>query len=255
MRILLSNDDGVESRGIEALVKALYQRHEVVVSAPLEQQSGMSHALTVGAYMELVADRRLAASYGIEAWGVGGTPTDSVKLYLEALADRKPEVVISGINHGANLATDILYSGTVGAALEGFLHGIPSFAVSLDIRSEITYEEAAEMFAAYLEQIMSDWQKQEEPKSFLYNLNYPQRLAGGSPQYIMSRQGGRDYANAFRREERADGRIFYSVAGEIMDTDKGEATDIYAAEAGYVAVTPLIADMTDYRALDERLQK
>lgn len=255
MRILLSNDDGVESRGIEALVKALHQKHEVVVSAPLEQQSGMSHALTVGASMELVADKRLAESYGIEAWGVGGTPTDSVKLYLEALAEKKPEVVISGINHGANLATDVLYSGTVGAALEGFLHDIPSFAVSLDIESELTYDEAAGMFVAYLEQTMCAWHKQEEPKAFLYNLNYPKKLAGGMPQYVLSRQGGRDYANAFQREERADGRVFYKVAGEIMDTDKGEATDIYAVESGYVAVTPLITDMTDYRALDERLQK
>lgn len=255
MRILLSNDDGIESRGLEALVRALHADHEVVLAAPLQQQSGMAHALTVRRPMELVRGNRLEEKYGVEAWAIGGTPTDSVKLYLEALAGVKPDLVVSGINHGANLATDILYSGTVGAALEGFLHEIPSFAVSLDIDSEISYEEAAVIFAAYMGEVLAEHSSTGEKSAFLYNVNFPRRFSEAGPEFVLSRQGGRDYKNAFQREERPDGRVFYTMGGDICDTDKGEATDIYAVEAGFIAVTPLIADMTDYKALDERLQK
>ena len=156
MRILISNDDGIQAKGLESLVKAFCARkHTVIVSAPARQQSGMAHALNVGRPLELVRGEELAAKYGIEAWAVDGTPTDSVKLYLEALAEEKPDVVVSGINHGANLATDILYSGTVGAAMEGMLHDIASFAVSMDVDSTISYEEAAEEFATILERVMT----------------------------------------------------------------------------------------------------
>ena len=104
MRILISNDDGIQAKGLESLVKAFCAReHTVVVSAPARQQSGMAHALNVGRPLELIRGEALAEKYGIEAWAVDGTPTDSVKLYLEALAEEKPDVVVSGINHGANL--------------------------------------------------------------------------------------------------------------------------------------------------------
>lgn len=250
MRILIGNDDGVEARGLEALVKALHQDHEVIVAAPLHQQSGMSHALTIGDSMELVKNEHLAKLYGIEAWGVDGTPVDGVKLYLEELGKEKNvDVVLSGINNGANLATDILYSGTVGAAREGFLHDLPAFAISLDAKSEISFDEAAAIFKDYLEETMA-----EHSHPFLYNINFPQSFQDRQPEFLFSRQGRRDYLNAFIRQEK-DGRIFYTVAGEIYDTDKGEATDIYATEQGFISVTPLITDLTDYQLLDERLAK
>lgn len=244
MRILIGNDDGIEAQGLEALVAVLAREHEVIVAAPLTQQSGMAHALTVGDRMELREGTRLKEKYGIEAWGVGGTPTDGIKLYMEELGkDKKIDVVISGINHGANLATDILYSGTVGAAMEGFLHDISAFAVSLDADSDISFEEAAELFAGFLTKIM-----QEGKAPCLYNINFPRSFGGKKPEFRFSRQGRRDYLNAFKRVEE-DGRVFYSVAGEIYDTDKGEGTDIYACESGFVAVTPLISDLTDWLVL------
>lgn len=250
MRILISNDDGIEARGLEALVKALTKEHTVIVSAPARQQSGMAHALNVGRPMELLKGERLCRQYGIEAWAVDGTPTDSVKLYLEAIAEEKPDVVISGINHGANLATDILYSGTVGAAMEGILHDISSFAISLDMDSTISYEEAAEIFAAHLDRILA-----EEKQPLFWNINFPRAFQGGRPQFVFGRQGKRDYHNAFQRELREDGRVFYTVAGEIFDTDKSKSTDIYAVEAGYIAVTPLMVDLTDYMELEKKLNR
>jgi 5'-nucleotidase len=140
LRILLSNDDGIKAAGIEALVRALHKEHEVIVSAPMKQQSGMSNALTIGSPIEVARDKVLEEKYGIEAWAVGGTPADSAKLYIEAFMtkDRPVDLVVSGINHGANLATDIIYSGTVGAAMEGYFHDIPSFALCLDTASKLT---------------------------------------------------------------------------------------------------------------------
>ncbi len=251
MRILLSNDDGIKAAGIEALVRALHKEHEIIVSAPMKQQSGMSNALTIGTPIEVARDKMLEEKYGIEAWAVGGTPADSAKLYIEAFMtkDRPVDLVVSGINHGANLATDIIYSGTVGAAMEGYFHDIPSFALSLDAASKLTYDEAAEIFARDLAKLMPD-----DGKVFLYNVNFPLFLKDGLPQYVYGRQGKRDYLNAFTREER-DGKVYYTMAGEVYDSDKGSATDIYATEQGYISITPLVADMTDYVALDQRLEK
>jgi len=250
LRILISNDDGIDSRGLEALVRALSPKHTVVVSAPARQQSGMAHALNVGRPLELLRGERLREAYGIEAWAVDGTPTDSVKLYLEAIAEEKPDVVVSGINHGANLATDILYSGTVGAAMEGILHDISSFALSLDVDSTISYEEAAEIFAAHFERLLAD-----EKQPLFWNINFPKAFKDGEPQFVFGRQGKRDYHNAFIRQPREDGRVFYTVAGEIFDTDKSKPTDIYAVEAGYISVTPLMVDLTDYLELEKKLDR
>jgi len=251
LRILLSNDDGIRAAGIEALVRALHKDHEVIVSAPMKQQSGMSNALTIGQPIEVARDEKLEKEYGVEAWAVGGTPADSAKLYIEAfMPKRKPvDLVISGINHGANLATDIIYSGTVGAAMEGYFHDIPAFALSLDVDSELTYDAAAEIFARDFVKIMP-----ESKKTFLYNMNFPLFLKDGVSQYVFGRQGKRDYLNAFSMEEK-DGKVYYTMAGEIYDSDKGNATDIYAIEQGYISVTPLVADLTDYIELDRRLEK
>ena len=251
MRILLSNDDGVKAAGLEALVQALYQEHEVIVAAPMQQQSGMSNALTIGKPIEVARDKALEEKYGIEAWAIGGTPADSAKLYIEAFMteDRPIDLVISGINHGANLATDIIYSGTVGAAMEGYFHDIPAFALSLDMDSQLTYQEAAKIFARDFRKLMP-----EEGKCFLFNMNFPLFLKDDVPQYVFGRQGKRDYLNAFTKEER-NGKVFYTMAGEIYDRDKGNATDIYATEQGYISITPLVADLTDYMELDKRLEK
>ena len=133
--------------------------------------------------------------------------------------------------------------------MEGYFHDIPSFALSLDVESELSYDEAAEIFARDLQALLP-----EGGKTFLYNMNFPLFLKDGVPQYVFGRQGKRDYLNAFTKEER-DGKVFYTMAGEIYDRDKGNATDIYATEQGYISITPLVADLTDYVELDQRLEK
>ena len=207
----------------------------------------MAHALNVRRPIEVEEMPGVALELGaVAAWRIAGTPTDCVKLYLEALMDpnRPMDLVLSGINKGANLATDVLYSGTVGAAMEGFLHDIHAAAVSLDIDAEYPYELAAELVRPFLEQAVEN---AEAP--FFLNVNFPKHLA--SQEFAMSRLGRRDYENAFQQEVKDDGRIFYTVAGKILDSDDGPHTDLYTIANGGISVTPLHADLTDYAAIEE----
>ena len=246
MNILILNDDGIAAEGIRVLARRLAGVHNVTVAAPMHQQSGTSHALTIGRAIEVREDTSFDRAAGIAAWAIDGTPTDCAKLYLDAIASEPPDVVLSGINHGSNLGTDVIYSGTVGAAFEGYFHGIPSFALSLLDGSSLSFADAADYFVSFMEKVLV---AADQP--FLLNINFPKELAGDEPRFVFCRQGGRDYVNAFERIEMEEGRVHYKVAGEVSDTDKGIGTDIYAVEHGLIAVTPLGVDMTDYPLLHQ----
>nr|MBO6294416.1 5'/3'-nucleotidase SurE [Schwartzia sp. (in: firmicutes)] len=248
MKILLTNDDGVGAPGLHALVEALAARgNKIAVAAPATEQSGMDHALTVHRDIEVRADGGFG-NVAAEAWSIDGTPTDCVKIYLEAIAKRKdwPGLIISGVNKGANLGTDVLYSGTVGGALEGYMHGIPAVALSLDVHSSLSFEETAAIFAEKL-----PWLFKEGGDDFFLNVNFPKELRNGKAEFVWASLGHRDYLNAFDRIER-DGKLFYHIGGEIYDWDNDEDTDICRTAEGFVAVTPLIVDMTDVPALRAR---
>ena len=219
LNILISNDDGIAAEGIHVLARRLSGAHHVTVAAPMHQQSGTSHALTIGRAIEVREDENFDAECHVAAWAIDGTPTDCAKLYLDAITEERPDVVLSGINHGSNLGTDVIYSGTVVA-------------------------DAADSFFPVMEQVLA---AADQP--FLLNINFPKELAGDEPRFVFCRQGGRDYVNAFERIEMEEGRVHYKVAGEVSDTDKGIGTDIYAVEHGLIAVTPLGVDMTDYPLL------
>ena len=246
LNILILNDDGIAAEGIRVLARRLAGVHNVTVAAPMHQQSGTSHALTIGRAIEVREDTSFDRAVGIAAWAIDGTPTDCAKLYLDAIASEPPDVVLSGINHGSNLGTDVIYSGTVGAAFEGYFHGIPSFALSLLDGSSLSFADAADYFVPFMEKVLV---AADQP--FLLNINFPKELAGDEPRFVFCRQGGRDYVNAFERIEMEEGRVHYKVAGEVSDTDKGMGTDIYAVEHGLIAVTPLGVDMTDYPLLHQ----
>ena len=242
MKILLTNDDGIHGAGLWSIANALKAHgHSVTITAPMYQQSGMAHALTV---LREVEYKRLD-NPDFEGWIFDGTPTDCVKIYLEALSTKKFDALISGINDGANLATDVLYSGTVGAAMEGFLHEISSVAVSLNIESLIPFEEAAKVTLDYIEKTM----KENESKAFFHNINFPKTFKDGKPEFKFARLGHRDYINAFQQHTDEKGRTFYRVGGQVYDVDRSEGTDIFASEEGYVAITPLHVDLTDYKLL------
>lgn len=243
MKILLTNDDGIAGAGLWSLANALKERgHEATIAAPLNQQSGMAHALT---FVREIEYKRFD-NPDCEAWTFDGTPTDCVKIYLEGMTDKKFDAVISGINDGANLATDVLYSGTVGAALEGFLHEIPSLAVSRDKSSVIPFDAAANATVDYLEKILSI-----KHKPFLHNLNFPKKFRASKAEFMSTRLGQRDYINAFASHTDNEGRAYFRIGGTIRDIDSSEGTDIHAVNLGFVSVTPLHFDTADYEELVE----
>ena len=243
MKILLTNDDGIQGAGLWATARVLKARgHEVIIAAPFKQQSGMSHALSVLREIEY----RRFDNPDFEAWTFDGTPTDCVKIYLEGMNPPKFDALISGINDGANLATDVLYSGTVGAALEGFLHAIPSIAVSRDKVSTIPFDVAATATVDYLEKIL-----RVKRDAFLHNVNFPKAFRAGVAEFASTRLGQRDYINAFTSRTDDAGRAYFRIGGTIYDIDASDGTDIHAVNQGFVSVTPLHADTADYDALIE----
>ena len=244
----MTNDDGIGAIGLRALAEALAARgHDIVVAAPAAEQSGMAHALTVHRDVEVCVYDGFGEK-AVEAWSIDGTPTDCVKVYLEALAKREkwPGLIISGVNKGANLGTDVLYSGTVGGALEGYMHGIPAVALSLDVHSSLSFEETAAIFAEKL-----PWLFKEGGDDFFLNVNFPKELRNGKAEFVWASLGHRDYLNAFDRIER-DGKLFYHIGGAIYDWDNDEDTDICRTAEGFVTVTPLIVDMSDVPSLRAR---
>ena len=247
MRILISNDDGIQSAGIEALVKALYREHEVIVAAPAGQQSAKAHAITVRDRLYVEEYQPLQDRYGIKALAIGGTPADTVKLYIEGIIRRDrelmPDLVISGINDGSNLGTDMLYSGTIGAASEGFVQGIDSVAVSLEYDAEHSFDFVAEQFAGRLPELLGRGSGRK-----LLNVNFPRRLSDGY-EWIWCRQGVRDYQNAYERQQDEEGRVFYTVGGLPLLTGNADDTDVMVTDRGNISVTPLQLDKTDFSAL------
>ena len=246
MKILISNDDGIDSLGLKALVAAFAENgDEVFVAAPKSEQSGMAHAMTVHRPIEFAEREDFIPLGAKKAYFVDGTPADCVKSFLEFLSDEKINAVVSGINNGANLATDVVYSGTVGAALEGFLHDIPAFAVSIDVASTIPLNAAAKEAATFVAKQM---QKGGAPT--LLNINFPKAYQNDRPQYKATRLARRDYKNAYVFHTNNTGRKWLSVQGEIVDSQKGEGTDVFAVEHGFIAVTRLLSDVSDHDFAD-----
>ena len=249
MKVLLTNDDGINfaGAGMWELANALKIRgHEAIIAAPSNQQSGMAHALGL---MREIEYKRFD-NPNCEAWTFDGTPTDCVKIYLEGMSNAKNfDAVISGINDGENLATDVLYSGTVGAALEGFLHALPSLAVSINKKSTIPLNVAAMATVNYLEKFLNI---KHEP--FLHNINFPKKFRADTAEFVSTRLGKRDYINAFTSHTDDTGRAYFKIGGTICDLDAGSGTDIHAVNCGFVSVTPLSDDATNYNSIAE-LQK
>lgn len=248
MRILISNDDGVQSAGIAALVKALYREHEIIVAAPAGQQSAKAHAITVRDKLYVEPYEPLQEKYGIKALAITGTPADTVKLYLEGILQGKaaemPELVLSGINDGSNVGTDLLYSGTVGAAAEGFVHGIQSIAVSLDYHAEHSFDEVAELFKQMLPTLL-----QASKRKQLLNVNFPVKLQKPYRWY-WSAQGVRDYDNAYVPQRDEAGKLYYTVGGTPLDVGNVEGSDVMVSKRGQISVTPLMLNKTDWKFLE-----
>ncbi len=240
--ILASNDDGIQAEGLKRLVEAVSELDEVVVVAPDRERSAVSHALTLG--------RPLRADEVREGWfAVDGTPTDCVNLAVNGLLGRKPWLVVSGINLGANLGDDITYSGTVSAAMEAVLLGIPAVAFSQVGRVPFNFDSAA-LFARSLVARLQE-PGARLPSDTLLNVNIselePHTRARG---YAITRQGKRRYGDAAVEKTDPRGRKYYWIGGEELGFDDEEGTDFAAVHRGLISITPLHLDLTNYESMD-----
>jgi len=237
--ILVCNDDGVFSPGIRALSAALATVDDVWVVAPDRDQSAVSHSVTLQRPLRIEAlEPRVFA--------VDGTPTDCVILAVRRILKDRPRLVVSGINHGANLGDDVTYSGTVSAAMEATLLGIPAMAVSLVGRRDFDFTAAAE-FAARLARTFA---QEGLPPDTLLNVNVPALPPAEIRGFLLTRQGKRRYTEAIVENTDPRGRKYYWIGGGEPAIEGPEGTDFAAIDAGYISVTPLHLDLTNYTSLD-----
>ena len=238
MHFLLSNDDGYQAPGLAAMAKALSQIGKVTVVAPDRDRSGASNSLTLDAPLHVKQDYR-----GFHY--VNGTPTDCVHLAITGLLDEEPDIVISGINSGANLGDDVLYSGTVAAAMEGRFLGCPAIAFSLAGEQPEDYSTAVKVAIRVIDSAM----KQPESHELLLNVNIPYLAYDDLAGYCVTRLGNRHKSEPAQAAYDPKGRKVYWVGPVGAEQDAGEGTDFYAIRTGNVSITPLHVDLTRHQSL------
>ncbi len=240
MRILLSNDDGYQAEGLAILASALADLAEVVIVAPDRNQSGASHSLTLTIPLRVNEIRA-----GL--FSVSGTPTDCVHLAITGLLPEEPAMVIAGINHGANLGDDVLYSGTVAAAVEGRFLGLPAIAVSLVSENPRYFDTAGQA----VRQLFKALSRNPLPSDTILNVNVPDIPCGELRGFKATRLGYRHRAEAVVPAQDPKGRTVYWVGPAGPSQDAGPGTDFDAVENGYVSVTPLQIDLTRHQAIQD----
>lgn len=246
MRVLISNDDGIFANGILALAEVLSREYEVYVVAPDRERSATGHALTLHKPLrvdELEWDVPVAKAYSVT-----GTPSDCVKIGLNAVLEVRPDIVVSGINHGPNLGADVLYSGTVSAALEGAINGLPSIAVSLlnGYEKMADFRPSAEFISQFIPKVLA---AKLPPKTIL-NVNTPAVPLHEMAGVKLTKLGTRMYNDTYEKRTDPRNQVYYWLAGEIVEEGESEDCDTNAVRSNYVSVTPVQFDMTNYRVIE-----
>jgi 5'-nucleotidase len=241
-RILLANDDGINSPGLHALYTEMKKLGEVTIVAPDAERSAVGHAITTLTPLR-VKEFRLGRE--LVGYAVNGTPADCVKIGVGAILEAPPDLVVSGINLGANTATNIIYSGTVSAATEGRILGIPSIAISLNTFRDPLWDPAA----AFARQVARRVLRHGLPPRVLLNVNVPNLPRAKVKGVRLTRQGESAYVEDFARREDPRGQPYYWLAGSYKMRDTDQDTDAWALENGYISVTPITYDLTAYEVL------
>ena len=239
--ILITNDDSVNAPGIRALVEAVKGLGKIIVVAPDKPQSGMGHAITIGHPLRL---QKVNLFEGVEAYACSGTPVDCVKLAVDKVIHDKPDICLSGINHGANHSINVIYSGTMSAALEASIESIPSIGFSLlDMSIDADFTAAKKYARILVEQVLSSKLKE---KHLCLNVNIPK----GDDKLIkgikICRQAYAKYEEEFDERKDPSGRRYDWLSGEFLNFDKGRDTDVWALTNSYVSVVPVQFDLTNY---------
>jgi 5'-nucleotidase len=247
--ILVTNDDGINAPGIRNLVEAVKGLGKVVVVAPDKPQSGMGHAITIGNPLRLNSMHHLFD--GVEAWQCSGTPVDCVKLAVDKVLRRKPDLCLSGINHGANHSINVIYSGTMSAAVEASIESIPAVGFSLlDYSVEADFTAARKYVRIIVEKVLAN----PLDKHLILNVNFPAVPTNLIKGMKICRQAYAKYEEDFIERNDPNSKKYYWLTGKFVNFDKGRDTDVWALEHNYVSVVPVQFDMTNY-VLKGKLEK
>jgi 5'-nucleotidase len=238
--ILITNDDGISAPGIKSLVESVKDLGKIIVVAPDKPQSGMGHAITIGSPLRL---HPVNFFDEIEAYQCTGTPVDCVKLAVDKVLHRKPDLCLSGINHGANHSINVIYSGTMSAAVEAAIESIPSVGFSLlDYSIEADFSAARKYARIIVEHLLSA----EQDKHMILNVNIPQATKEEIRGIRICRQAYAKYEEDFIERNDPHGRKYFWLTGEFVNFDKGKDTDVWALAHNYVSVVPVQFDLTNY---------
>ncbi len=239
--ILITNDDGINAPGIRALVESVRELGQIIVVAPDSPQSGMGHAITIGDPLRL---DKVEVFEGVDSWQCSGTPADCVKLARDKILHRKPDLCLSGINHGANHSINVIYSGTMSAAMEAAIEGVPSIGFSLldfkydadfNVAKTIAFELATRMLAKPM------------PEHILLNVNVPRLQAAEFKGMKICRQAYSKWAEEFDHRIDPRGKDYYWMTGKFINMDELPGTDVDALKEGYASIVPIKIDFTDYK--------
>jgi 5'-nucleotidase len=244
MKILLTNDDGIHAEGLRALYELLKPKHSITVVAPDRERSAVGHGITLD---RPIRAEKIVLNGGWEGFAVTGTPADCIKLAIVEILKTKPELVISGINPGANVGVNINYSGTVAAAREAALYGIPAIAVSVQARAPKTYLD----IAGFIRSLAEDINRKGLPAGTFLNVNFPdtpiQQIAG----IRISRQGIVLFSEYFEKRIDPRNRIYYWQGSDVQPVSDDPDIDGDALSQNYISITPIKCDMTDYNLLND----
>lgn len=242
--IFITNDDGISAKGIKSLVEVALEFGDVLIIAPDKPQSGMGHAITVNHPLRLDASRLFP---GLNAYTCTGTPVDCVKLGIYEVMHRTPDLILSGINHGENTSTNVLYSGTMSAAVEGAMENIPSIGFSLaSFDADADFSGAQTIVKKVIEMAL----EKSFPDHVCLNVNIPDLPSEQIKGIKLCRQAHAFWADRFDKRLDQFGKPYYWLTGEFSNEDKGEDTDLSALEQGYASIVPTQFDMTAYKSME-----
>ncbi|MFM7764531.1 MAG: 5'/3'-nucleotidase SurE [Sphingomonadales bacterium] len=241
--ILISNDDGITSPGISALVETMLELGDVIVVAPDKPQSAMGHAITINQPIRLT---KVELFQGVEAWQCSGTPVDCVKIAIDKILPRKPDLMVSGINHGSNSSINVIYSGTMSAAMEGAIDGMKAIGFSLcDYSWEADFIPAKPFIKKIAENVLNN----DLPYGTLLNVNIPKPEDGIIKGIKVCRQAQAKWKEDFDQRTDPFGRTYYWMTGNFVDMDHGQDTDEWALQNDYISVVPTMFDLTDHQRI------
>lgn len=244
--ILVTNDDGITAPGLRNLIEVMNEIGEVVVVAPDSPQSGMGHAITINS--TLYCDKIKVTDGPQLEYSCSGTPADCVKLAINELLDKKPDLCVSGINHGSNSSINVIYSGTMSAAIEAGIEGVPAIGFSLlDFKWNANFKPLKE----YIKKISLEALRKGIPKDVVLNVNFPLLKNGKIKGMKICRQARAYWVEEFDKRTNPMGREYYWLTGTFINEDKGEDTDEWALNKGYISIVPTQFDLTAHHSLQQ----